>query len=345
MKTKLPFAMLLLACLTTINSELSCYAQGALTPPAGLPVPVMKTLDQVEARTPISSAPYTITNPGSYYLTGNLTVNTGNAININTNQVTLDLNGFTIVSTASSANGAAVKLNMPYGNRDVTILNGHIKGGVTNNGSGLFSGPGFAQGIGGSNPPLNTRVAGVSVSGCSFYGINVGKSLEPNTVESCSVTSVGSYGIYASTVKTCLAIDCGGAAILADQVSDSKGASTYSEGINCVSAQNCTGTSIGGSGIIVETAANCYGYSSSGDGLAATTAMNCNGYTFSGRGLAVKSAMNCYGESSTGTGIQAETASFCTAYQSGGTAIQATVANGCRAISGTNIITYKYNMP
>src|SRR5262249_30290848 len=76
-------------------------SQGPLTPP-GAPAPTMKTLDQIEARTPISSAPFTITNSGSYYLTTNLSVSTGNAITIATNGVTLDLNGFTISSTAAS---------------------------------------------------------------------------------------------------------------------------------------------------------------------------------------------------------------------------------------------------
>jgi hypothetical protein len=41
-------------------------AQGSLTPPPGAPAPTMKTLDQIEARTPISSAPFTISAPGSY---------------------------------------------------------------------------------------------------------------------------------------------------------------------------------------------------------------------------------------------------------------------------------------
>ena len=74
------------------------HGQGILTPP-GAPGPTMKSLDQVEPRTPISSVPYAINTSGSYYLTGNLTVNSGIAISINAGGVTLDLNGFTISST------------------------------------------------------------------------------------------------------------------------------------------------------------------------------------------------------------------------------------------------------
>ncbi len=50
----------------------TAIAQGPLTPP-GAPAPTMKTLDQVEVRTPITNLPYTITQPGSYYLIANLT--------------------------------------------------------------------------------------------------------------------------------------------------------------------------------------------------------------------------------------------------------------------------------
>ena len=91
-------ALALLA-LSTLNPQLStAFAQGSLTPP-GVPGPTMLTLNQMEPRTPISSAPYTISQPGSYYLTANLTVASGDAIDINANGVTLDLNGFTISST------------------------------------------------------------------------------------------------------------------------------------------------------------------------------------------------------------------------------------------------------
>lgn len=49
-------------------------AQGALTPP-GSPAATMRTLDQVQPRTPLATAGVTISAPGSYYLTGNLNGN------------------------------------------------------------------------------------------------------------------------------------------------------------------------------------------------------------------------------------------------------------------------------
>src|SRR5438093_13648705 len=92
----------------------SAFAQGSLTPP-GAPGPTMKSLDQLDAklekRTPISSAPFNITNSGSYYLTTNLNVAAGDAIAISVNGVTLDLNGFTIASTEATPTGTAILLS------------------------------------------------------------------------------------------------------------------------------------------------------------------------------------------------------------------------------------------
>lgn len=78
--------------------EVNIMAQGPLAPP-GPPAPTMRTLSQVEPRTPISSIPFIITQPGSYYLTSNLggPGHVGNGIIIQTNQVTIDLMGFALI--------------------------------------------------------------------------------------------------------------------------------------------------------------------------------------------------------------------------------------------------------
>ncbi len=41
--------------LSVIITPCALHAQGSLTPPPGPPAPVMKTLDQVEARTPLNA--------------------------------------------------------------------------------------------------------------------------------------------------------------------------------------------------------------------------------------------------------------------------------------------------
>lgn len=61
----------------------------------------MKTLDEVEARTPIhpNDIPFTISAPGSYYLAANFEATAGlttAAIIIKSGYVTIDLNGFTL---------------------------------------------------------------------------------------------------------------------------------------------------------------------------------------------------------------------------------------------------------
>ncbi len=78
---------------------------------------------QDEARTPISTAGYTISNPGSYYLTTNLIPEGGGeGVTINANDVTLDLNGFSILGGLSSGLGIAMN------DRDnVVVKNGTIR--------------------------------------------------------------------------------------------------------------------------------------------------------------------------------------------------------------------------
>ncbi len=333
------FALLL----STLNSQLSTlHAQGSLAPP-GAPAPAMKSLAQIEPRTPISSVPYTISMPGSYYVTTNLTVGSGDALTISASGVTLDLGGWTITSTAASAKGYGIQLSS--GLHDLAIFNGHIASGVTNNGSGLYDGSGFAYGISyGGIAPVNTRVTGVSVLGCLVYGINLGYG-NSTVVESCLARTVGGSGINASTIKGSVAVDCGLYAIEGDQVSDCRGEiSGNGSGVFATTADNCYGscTIAGTTGVYARNAFNCSGVcGSSGYGVLATgDANNCYGSSVNGGDgvYAGANALNCYGSSTgSGNGVYTTCATGCYGNTTGsGDGVHATAsATSCYGGTGS----------
>jgi hypothetical protein len=368
MKNKCSFIALILPSLFALSFQIStAFAQGSLTPP-GPPAPTMKTLNQIEPRTPINSLSgdsqdlYVIRQPGSYYLTTNIIATSSfNAISININGVSLDLCGFTISSIG--ANGTAILLvGNPVtgiGNADITISNGHITGSVTNN-AGTYGGPGFYNGISYNIPggtPYNVRVSNVSVSGCQYFGIFLGTA-NSSIAESCTVNTVGSYGIQASGVFHSTAVQCGAAGINADTATDCYANCTGSgdgmvvsyaadncfassptgAGLLASTAHNCMATSAGsGDGLDAVTASDCYGYcSGSGEGLHAQYAAdNCIGYTGgSSIGLSASVANNCFGDSVSGTGLQVGTANNCNGHCVGtGTGLSADSAINC--IGGT----------
>jgi hypothetical protein len=103
--TRINTGLLVFIALTgvVLVTMLATRAYGGPLDPPGAPAPTMKTLQQVEPRTPISQPasaagfPIQINAPGSYYLTENITgVTANNGIEINVDNVTLDLNGFTL---------------------------------------------------------------------------------------------------------------------------------------------------------------------------------------------------------------------------------------------------------
>lgn len=120
---KLKYMMVTLLGVAVAIAPAQLSEAGSLTPP-GAPSSTMKTLDQIEPRTSIANVPYTITQSGSYYLTGNFSVASGDGITIGVDDVSLDLNGFTITHTGSDDYG----ISITNASR-VSVKNGILKGG------------------------------------------------------------------------------------------------------------------------------------------------------------------------------------------------------------------------
>jgi hypothetical protein len=104
---------------------------GPLNPPAGPVSPTLKTLDEVEPRTPVqrlpasSNAVYVITEPGSYYLTEHVKpAPDQSAIYIDADRVTLDLNGFSLDGNDLGKHAVVIEAGV----RGTVIRNGFVRG-------------------------------------------------------------------------------------------------------------------------------------------------------------------------------------------------------------------------
>lgn len=256
-------AVLLLAAINTPFS--TAFAQGSLTPP-GAPAPTMLTLSQVEPRTPVDathtgsggSSEFLIVQAGSYYLTTNVVGVSGeNGINISANNVTLDLNGFSVQGISGVWSG--VYIHAGYTN--VTVRNGNISGwGTVSPYCGVEC---YANNVTLERLNVSANRYGIYldssgvVRDCNCYNdTGIGIQVNAGQVSGCEALNNASNGIYVvtGTVSDCVAlnntnygIDVGTNCTVKDCTSDNNYDGIYVSGNDSQIAGNtCSGNSASG---------------------------------------------------------------------------------------------------
>ena len=198
MKTKL----LLVATVSAFFILHSASAQGTLIPP-GAPAPTMKTLAQIEPRTDVqklsgdATNQFIISQPGSYYLSSNVVVSATsvNGISIQASNVTLDLNGFAVISPASDT-GCGITTS------GFTVANLAVRNGVVT-GWGL-SGIYAANATGSSFEQLRLIGNGTAGAGAGDgLSVGVGCQITRCTAKGNSAAGFNALGLVA--IDHCLA--------------------------------------------------------------------------------------------------------------------------------------------
>jgi hypothetical protein len=197
---------------------------GPLDPPG----PPGSTSGVLRPGTPISSLPYTISTPGSYYVTGNLTGVAGqNGISIWSNDVTLDLSGFTLTGVPSSWNGIEVS----GVRRGIVVRNGTLS-------SWELSGLQAVAAESGVFADLNAEWN-------AQYGLYAGAG---STLSHCSARANGKAGIVAdkATITDCASMGNGeqGFYISASVLTDCVAGSNTMSGIEAYSTSRIDGCTV-----------------------------------------------------------------------------------------------------
>jgi hypothetical protein len=329
---------------------------GPINPPAGAVAPTGKSLQEIadkvartdaglaEARTPISTSTtpgniatqFRITQPGSYYLTGNISVSGLNAIEIVSARVTLDLNGFTI-----TGNGAAGTIGITAGTgaSALVVRNGRVTG------------------FGGSGISLTGESCVVQdVHSTNNVGSGIALTNNAGRVDRCHGSDNGGSGIVvgpAGNVVASLAlrngvngIVLGSHAVATACTSSLNTGDGFSGSGACI---GCTSTNNGDDGfascVLIE---SCYAFSNDGDGFTLCDVIHrsvANSNTGNGAGAAGL-VTDSFFELNSGGGVSLNTAGAihrCVLSSNGSASTTANITAASRCTVAHNTVSYGGN--
>ena len=326
-----------LSLLVIVHPSFFLLAQGPLTPP-GAPAQTMKSLDQVEARMAIDPAqpgfalPFTISQPGSYYFTANVTA-TGSiaGIIIAADDVSLDLNGFALTGGGT---GSARGIDVPAARKNLAIRNGTIRGwtagGVRaeNATNSTLEGLRFTGNAGGSLVGALVVGNGSVIKDCvaSNNTTNGIKTFSGTTIIGCTAASNSFSGFFLGgsvTITDCTAhANSGGGIKLVGNGLINHCTASFNTGSGIAGGvgstiNNCAASFNGFSGIEADngsTVSHCAVTNNSSSGIVAAfggTVSDCTATINTGHGISTgdgSSIHNCTARSNTQTGIQVTSA-------------------------------------
>ncbi len=277
---------------------------GDLNPPPGPVGPTGRFGPRTEisdTKTPgDADSLFKITQPGSYYLAGNITGESGKSgIEVAASNVTLDLNGFALIGAPGSLSGVSV----PVAQVGVAIRNGTIRdwgangvsagsvkyGMLENLRANNNGGTGLQLGDGGV---VTTCIAGEN----SGDGIAVGRGASVSNCTSYDNTGKGIFGTLGTKISGCSAYSNSGLGIWSGQ---------GSLVAKCAAYANGAGIQVD----ILSTVTNCTASQNSNDGIRAgdgSTVSNCTASDNSDDGIRVDSGclvLGCTANDNTGSGI------------------------------------------
>ena len=213
---------------------------------------------------------------------GNIAITLGNAIEIDADNVTLDLNGFTI-SKSGGAGGAAV---YSADSDNIHVTNGFVVSAYTYT-PPTVTGTGFDYAVNTGWGSLNTAISYLNVVGCNdritgYYGAEIVEScigqynkygFSGNRVSNTYAEFIEEFAINGTTIINCVGKSNSGRGIQGTTVSDSYGRTTAQSatehGISAVTVTNSRGSASDGHGIFVSngTVTNSMGDSNAGNGI------------------------------------------------------------------------------